>query len=216
MSFLSHLWCKITPVYKCIIEHPLNAGITSGELEKYKFLLYLEQNEIFASEFLQAISIIISKANEVTEVAHLLNTARNLLQNEVVKKYDIQSDALHSSFHKEGIQECIDYTNFLVASIVMEDIPVALLTIMPHFMVDYHIASSFPTRPDNPYAKWIEMHASESFRAFIEKSKNLVDCLAKEQSPLLLQRMEEVFLHGMLLKWHFCEGIYKFQQRSAA
>jgi thiaminase len=106
---------------------------------------------------------------------------------------------------------CIAYTNFLIARAAADDIPVAIAVILPRFFLWHHLTSNASAH-SKPYAsnhcvELLGSYKSLTFHDFIINATQITNEIANDQSPIIVQRMEEAFIHSALFQWHFLQDI---------
>lgn len=219
MSFLDQVWNKIAPIYNSIQSHNFSLELLEGRLEEQIFSRYLSQTSSLLIEFIEAMSIILAKTNHSSQVADLLRTTIYELESEHKLCCNILSRMNYQYSQEIALPSCTAYVNFLIARAAAEDIPVAISVILPRFLCFYHLASNtshFANYISKHCIAIIEHYRGASFSNFISKAQNLINEIAADQSPIIVQRMEEAFMHSALFQWHVLQDIYYLDNRQFA
>ncbi len=65
---------------------------------------------------------------------------------------------------------------------------------------------------NNPYSKWIETYADESFALSTAKAIEICDQLAEETTAEIRTKMTEAFVMATKMEWMFWDSAYNLER----
>ncbi|HXF05679.1 MAG TPA: thiaminase II [Blastocatellia bacterium] len=214
VRFTDRLWSEIAPIFEAILAHPFIAGLTSGQLERDRFLFYVVQDALYLREFARALSVAAAKAPREDWIILLNDHAAGALRVE---------RALHEGFFREiGLTEetvastpmaptNVAYTSYLLAVAYGRPFPEVMAALLPCYWIYWEVGKALAARgsPDPLYQRWIETYAAEQFGALVRAVLDVTDELAQAASPATQQAMRRHFITAARYEWMFWEMGYR-------
>ena len=213
MKFTDHIWAEALPIYNKIQSHPFNRELMAGTLPVEKFKFYIRQDSLYLAEFSKALAVTGTHAGTSQELLDFLQFAQNAI---------LVERALHESYfneyhidHQAGMAPgCFAYTHYLLATSTFESYEVAVAALLPCFWIykkvgDYIYQNQ--AKP-NPYQKWINTYAGESFANSVQKALNTCDRLAEQASESTRKQMTEAYVMASRLEYVFWDSAYKLEK----
>ena len=65
---------------------------------------------------------------------------------------------------------------------------------------------------DNPYSKWIETYADESFALSTSRAIDICDQLAATTTEVIRNKMTEAFVMATKMEWMFWDSAYNLEK----
>lgn len=214
LRFTDRLWSEIASLFDAILAHPFMIGLTSGQLERDRFLFYIVQDALYLREFARALSVAAAKATREDSIIMLNDHAATALRVE---------RALHEGFFQEmGLtQEAVAstpmaptnlaYTSYLLAVAYSRPFPEVMAALLPCYWIYWEVGKALAERgsPDPLYQRWIETYGAEEFGAIVQAVLDLTDELAETASPETHDAMRRHFITTARYEWMFWEMGYR-------
>lgn len=212
--FTDRMWAEIGPLYQKILAQPFNRALADGSLPRETFLFYMIQDAHYLGAFSRALAIVAAKAPTPDGQVKLAKSAHDAI---VVER------SLHEGFFREfGLDEgtfratppsptCRAYADFLVATAFLRPYPAGVAALLPCFQIYYEVGRhlyGMAVRP-NPYQRWIDTYADESFGDSVREVLALTDA-AHDVVPLQEQaQMAEAYLTACRYEWMFWDSAWR-------
>lgn len=209
-GFCAGAWKHTAELQRATVEHPFNAALTDGTLDRERFAFYIVQDARYLVGFAQALSAAATRADGPQDAAFLAGNAQAAL---------VEERRLHAGYVEEfGLTEadiagvptspsCLAYTSFLRANALTEPYPVLLAAILPCFWVYQHVGSEILDAVGDiaahPYRRWIETYADDEFAESVRGARELTDRVAEAADEPVRQRMLEAFTRASEYEWLF-------------
>lgn len=209
-GFCARAWEHTAELQRAVVEHPFNAALTAGTLDRERFAFYIVQDARYLVGFAQALSAAASRAGNAEDAAFLAGSAQGAL---------VEERRLHAGYVEDfGLSEqdiagiptspsCLAYTSFLRASALSDPYPVLVAAILPCFWVYQHVGTTILEATggagDHPYARWIETYADEEFAQAVLGARELTDRLAAGADEQLWSAMLAAFTRATEYEWLF-------------
>lgn len=209
-GFCAQAWERTATLQQAIVEHPFNAALTDGTLERDRFAFYIVQDARYLVGFAQALAAASTRAGNPEDAAFLAGNAQGAL---------VEERRLHAGYVEEfGLSEsdiagivtspsCLAYTSYLRANALSEPYPVLIAAILPCFWVYQHVGSTILDATGgvagHPYRKWIESYADEEFAQSVLGARELADRVASAADETTRTRMFEAFTRATEYEWLF-------------
>lgn len=106
---------------------------------------------------------------------------------------------------------CLFYTSLLKAT-AMEELAVECAAVLPCFWIYQEVGKAIHRSArleGNPYAKWIETYADETFEQSVRTAIAVCDRLAADASDETRARMTQIFLDATRLELRFWHSAYE-------
>lgn len=201
----------VEPVYRQIINHPFVTGLAAGTLEYEKFLYYLGQDALYLSTYCKMLAHVASRLDKSEDIAEMLTFAADCISVE---------SALHQSFLK-GMDlppvspSCLLYTSFEQAQ-ACRPVEVAAAALLPCFMVYDMVGRSIiehcSNMDSNPYARWIQTYAGDSFADATRRYIDICDRLAAATTEAIREEMTSVFITCTRFEWMFWDSAWLLEK----
>lgn len=210
MKWSNHTWETIAPIYHKILKMPFIAELMNGSLPLEKFQFYMGQDAIYLEHFGKALAIIAAKSDNAEDMLSFLQFAENAV---IVEK------ALHESYFElyeltenaSTQPACHHYIHFLKSTASLENIEVAMATVLPCFWIYKEVGDFIVTHQkniENPYQAWIDTYAGEEFGEAVQKAISICDGYAEKATPATRKKMTEAFKSASYLEYYFWEAGY--------
>ncbi|MFT0814290.1 thiaminase II [Synechococcus sp. OH20] len=212
MSFTTHLWQTIEPIYQQILDHPFNRELAAGSLSRQRFQFYLQQDALYLTDFARALALIGARSEGAERVVSFLNfalgaiVAERSLHESYFRLYDIQPETTYAP-------ACFAYTRFLLAAAALDPYEVAMAAVLPCFWIYREVGSAIyrTAQPNNPYQQWIDTYAGEEFAQVVQQALNLTDSLAAQTTAAMREKMTAAFVAASRLEWLFWDSAYRLE-----
>lgn len=222
-GFCARAWAHTADLQQAIVEHPFNAALADGSLDRERFAFYIVQDARYLVGFAQALSAAATRAERAEDAAFLAGSAQGALVEERRLHAGYVEEFGLSESETEGIAtspSCLAYTSFLRASALIDPYPVLVAAILPCFWVYQHVGTTILEKTggnaetaeaigkaadaaEHPYRRWIETYADEEFAEAVLGARDLTDRLAREADDHTRARMLEAFTRSTEYEWMF-------------
>jgi len=214
MSFSQSLWQANEPLYQSTLQLPFNQELAAGVLSRERFCHYVIQDAHYLVAYGRALAVTAAKADGADGVVQFARAAQEAVHVE---------RGWHAGFmHDFGITSaqfsatpltpaCHHYTSFLLATAWAQPYPVALAALLPCFWVYAEIGRSIHANcaPNNPYQRWVDTYADETFHAQVRGVCAAVDLVAAHASDETHAAMRAAYTHAARLEWMFWDSAYR-------
>jgi thiaminase/transcriptional activator TenA len=199
-GFSEQLRAAADGIWQAQHDHPVVRGIGDGSLPVERFARYVRQDYLFLIEYARLLALGAARAPDLATMRRFADLAGTILGTEM---------DLHRAFAAEfgiGRQEleCEQpdpetraYTDFLVRVAAIGDFAELAAALLPCMWGYAEVGQRLAARgrpPDERYARWIELYASEDFGALATWCRDLVDRLADGAGERGRERMRRAFL----------------------
>jgi thiaminase (transcriptional activator TenA) len=192
-----------------IYQQPFIQELASGNLDRDKFIFYLQQDWMYLNDFAQALAgaALLSSspkdAAQLIKFSHEANVCEQMLHHSFFKLYQVPKQNVLSP-------ACFHYTNFLRATVARGDYAKSLAALLPCFWVYREVGQYIFTlsASSNPYYEWIKTYASEEFSDSVGKMIAICDSamLVKKQSEI--EELVNIFNLSTCFEWSFWGDAY--------
>ncbi|MEV6227218.1 thiaminase II [Saccharopolyspora shandongensis] len=209
-GFCAKAWAHTADLQQAIVEHPFNAALTDGTLDRDRFAFYIVQDARYLVGFAQALAAAATRADNAEDAAFLAGASQGAL---------VEERRLHAGYVAEfGLTDteiagigtspsCLAYTSFLRANALTESYPVLLAAILPCFWVYQHVGTAILETTGgaegHPYRAWIQTYADDEFAAAVLTARDLTDRVAAAADEETRRRMLEAFTRATEYEWLF-------------
>ncbi len=211
MKWSEEAWIAAAEVFKQILQHPFVVALSDGTLSRERFLYYLAQDAKYLENYSRVLAHVASRLEVRDEIESFLKFA---LDGVAVER------ALHGSFlsgcNLNGLKaspSCLLYISFLKSQ-SYEPVEVEVASLLPCFWiyqkVGEHIAAT--SRQDNPYERWIETYADDTFRMATQRAIDLCDDMAERVTTETRQKMVDIFVICARMEWMFWDSAWKLEK----
>lgn len=175
MSRAALLWKDNTDLARACLGHPFVQGIASGDLERERFVFYVEQDAFFLDSFARAYALALAKApdrSSMTEVRALLDGVFEEL--ELHRDY---AERWGARLDPEPSPATLAYTDFLLRVAWSEPIGHIIAAMTPCMRLYAHLGRQLRPRTSagSPYRDWVETYGHADFEALARRVEALLD-----------------------------------------
>lgn len=210
MKWSEEAWQQVDAIYRQILKLPFVTELSEGTLAKERFDFYIAQDALYLDNYSRVLAHI---ASRIPSKSHSEAFLRFALDGVLVEK------ALHESFlgpnkgNASPTPTCRLYMDF-EASKAFAPVEVEAASTLPCFWVYQRVGSEIirKSRKDNPYSRWIETYADETFAAATERAIEICDELAAKTTPEIRESMTEAFVYATKMELMFWDSAYKFEK----
>ncbi|GGQ30093.1 thiaminase II [Streptosporangium pseudovulgare] len=216
--FCEEIWARTATLLKAIHDHPFNAALGDGTLDRERFAFYMVQDARYLSAFSKALAAASVRSADPADAMFFAESAHTALAVE---------RGLHTSYLGEfGVSAeeeaavptsptCLAYASFLQATALAEPLPVLAAAVLPCFWVYQDVGTALLARTagmdDHPYRAWIDTYSDESFAASVELIRAITDRLAETADPATRRAMAEAFCRATEYEWMFWDSAWRLE-----
>ncbi len=210
MKWSEEVWKEAEGIYYDILRLPFVKELTAGTLSKEKFLFYIRQDAYYIENYSKVL-------------AHIASRLPNKEWREDFMKFALDGilveNALHSSYADicslkiNPTPTCLLYCSY-ESAMGFEPVEIEAAAILPCFWIYMLVGNEInkQSKPDNPYAKWIETYADKSFAISTEKAIEICNQLAETTTIEIRAKMTEAFVRATKMEWMFWESAYNLEK----
>ncbi|MDE7345636.1 MAG: TenA family protein [Muribaculaceae bacterium] len=210
MKWSDEVWKKVECIYEDILQLPFVKELTAGTLDKERFLFYIRQDAIYIENYSKVLAHISSRLPKKEWREDFLKFALDGI---------LVENALHASFTEISSSKinptptCLLYCSFESAK-GLDPIEIETAAILPCFWIYMLVGKEIHKRSlsDNPYSKWIETYADESFALSTAKAIDICDQLAANTTEVIRDKMTEAFVMATKMEWMFWDSAYNLEK----
>jgi thiaminase (transcriptional activator TenA) len=214
-TFTDRLWQEITPIYDAILAHPLLAELADGSLSRERFVFYMQQDGLYLQDFARTLGLAGVRSPDAATVQAYLDFGSVAVTVE---------RALHESYFAEfGVSEavekapaCFAYTNYLLATGAVGSYAEVVAALLPCFWIYREVGNHIYRTAakgleSNPYRRWIETYAGDSYDAAVESALSITNRVAASVTQEDRERMVTAFRTSSRLEWQFWDSAYRLE-----
>jgi thiaminase/transcriptional activator TenA len=215
VSFTESLWQHISPIYGAILAHPFIHELATGDLDRERFVFYMQQDSLYLQDFSRALAIAGARLPKPQDMESYLRFASGALTVE---------RALHETYFREfGVDAvatkspaCLAYTHYLLSTAALGTSAEALAALLPCFWIYREVGNHIMTQAsnnlaENPYARWIETYAGPDFSRSVDRAIQVTESAAQAESEADKARMRSAFELSSRLEWRFWDSAYRLE-----
>ncbi len=210
MKWSEEAWKEVEGMYEDILQLPFVKELTAGTLSRERFLFYIKQDAVYIENYSKVLAHIASRLPKKEWREDFLRFALDGI---------LVENALHSSFTEISSSKlqpsptCLLYCNYEAAK-GYEPVEIEAAAILPCFWIYMLVGNEIHkhSKADNPYAKWIETYADESFARSTAKAIDICDQLADQTTQEIRDKMTEAFLMATKMEWMFWDSAYNLER----
>lgn len=209
MSFCAGAWQHTERLQRAILEHPFNAALADGTLDRDTFAFYLVQDARYLIGFSRALAVASARAARPDEAAFFAQSAHTAL----VVERGLHADYLagDSVDHIETTPSSAAYLSFLHSTALVGSYPELVAAVLPCFWVYEHVGTTIHSRvadlDAHPYAAWISTYADPTFAESVATARSIADRVAVDE--MTGQAMLDVFVRGCEYEWMFWDAAWR-------
>lgn len=203
-------WNAALPVYDKILTLPFIEQLADGTLPEEKFLFYIRQDSIYVENYCRVLAHIASRLTRQDQIEDFLKFASVGIEVE---------KALHETYLKQAGTAALPTPTTLLydsyeSSKGLGPVEIEAAAILPCFWVYQKVGEEIIKRCSrpNPYSRWIETYADESFAQSTVRAVEICDALAADASDSIRREMTEAFVTATKMEWMFWDSAYNMEQ----
>lgn len=179
------LWDATGQVWDEIMDLAFLRELAAGSLRQTDFAFYLDQDAQYLNRYSRALALLSSRAPGQADQIFWAESAREVLEGEAQLHRDWLGG--HDLEVTSPSPVTLAYTNFLVASVVVEPYVVGAAAVLPCFWLYAEIGMELAraNTPGHPYHAWLSTYGSEEFnagaRAAIERTEAALAAASEEE-----------------------------------
>lgn len=218
-GFCARAWEHTAELQSAIVDHPFNAALAEGTLDRERFAFYIVQDARYLVGFARGLAAAASRAPDSEDAAFLAGSAHGALAEE---------RRLHAGYvERLGLTEtemtgietspsCLAYTSYLRGCALGDPYPVAVAALLPCFWVYQHVGTtileSVGDTGEHPYGRWIDTYADDEFAEAVMGARRLTDKLAASTDEETWQRMLTAFTRSTEYEWLFWNSAWTLEE----
>ncbi|RRO19425.1 thiaminase II [Saccharopolyspora rhizosphaerae] len=209
-EFCAEAWKRTARLQQAIVDHPFNAALADGSLDRDVFAFYIVQDARYLVGFAQALSAAAARADDAADAAFLAGAAQAALVEErrlhagYVEAFGLADDEIAGI---DTSPTCLGYTSYLRACALTESYPVLLAAVLPCFWVYQHVGSTILRATGDveghPYQAWITTYADDEFAEAVLAARELTDKVAARADEGTREQMFAAFSRATEYEWLF-------------
>ncbi len=210
MKWSEEAWQQALPIYEAILDLPFVRELAEGTLSQERFLFYIGQDSVYIENYCRVLAHIASRLPRLEQTRDFLKFASDGL---------LVEQALHESYLPSGAMKpsptptTLLYDSF-EASLGLGPVEVEAAGILPCFWVYKRVGEEIIKKSsrDNPYIRWIETYADDTFAESNRRAIEICNELAEAASPEIRHRMTEAFVMSTRMEWMFWQSAYETER----
>ncbi len=210
MKWSEEVWKEVEGIYYDILELPFVKELTAGTLSRERFLFYIRQDAYYIENYSKVLAHIASRLPKKEWREDFLKFALEgiLVENAMHSSFaDICSCEIHPS------PTCLLYCSY-ESSKGLEPVEIETAAVLPCFWIYMLVGNEIQKRSKtyNPYAKWIETYADESFANSTARAIAICNQLASNTTEEIRLKMTEAFVKASKMEWMFWDSAYNLER----
>ncbi|ACZ86763.1 TenA family protein [Streptosporangium roseum] len=214
--FCDDVWARSAALLRAIHEHPFNAALGEGTLDRRRFAFYIVQDARYLEAFSKALATASVRAADPEEAAfwsssaHAALAAERTLHEGYIEEYGLSATDL------SGIRTsptCLGYSSFLQAVALAAPYSVLVAAVLPCFWVYQDVGAALVKQvgdvAGHPYRAWISTYADPDFAKSVERAKEIADRLAAGADGETRAAMTEAFVQATEYEWMFWDSAWR-------
>lgn len=238
-SFCTQAWAAVDPVRAATLELPFVVELGAGTLSAERFAYYLVQDARYLVEYARTLAAAAALADDPADLVFFAGSAttaivvERALHEEYLARLPVPLGRPEMAAVPTS-PTCAAYTSSLRAVAAAGSYPVLVAAVLPCFWLYEHVGSvllagqAAGSGPDdggragagadaagpaaNPYRRWIDTYADESFAASCATVRGIADRVAAETTPAVRDRMLAAFVRSAQYEWMFWDSAYALEQ----
>jgi thiaminase (transcriptional activator TenA) len=199
-AFSEHLRAAASDIWEAQHAHPFVRGVGDGTLAVERFAHYVRQDYLFLIEYARMLALGAARADDLETMRRFADLAQAILGEEMelhrafARDFGISESELEAEQPAPATQA---YTDFLVRTAALGDLAELAAALLPcmwgYAEIGRRLAAA-GAPPDERYARWIAMYASEEFEELAAWCCGLVDRLGAAAGDEGRARMTQAFV----------------------
>ncbi len=210
MKWSEVVWKEVEGIYQDILKLPFVRELAAGSLSRERFTFYIRQDACYIENYSKVLAHIASRLPVKEWREDFLKFALDGI---------LVENALHASFSDicttdiQPTPTCLLYCSYESAK-GLEPVEVEAAAILPCFWIYMLVGKEIHknSTPDNPYSRWIETYADQSFAISTAKAIEICDLLAAQTTPEIREQMTRAFIMATKMEWMFWDSAYDLEK----
>ena len=210
MKWSEEAWSKADYIYQSILKLPFVRELAAGSLNKERFLFYIQQDSIYIKNYSKVLAHIASRLPIREQMEDFLKFASEGIMVERL---------LHESYLHENTSSILPTPTTLLynsyeSSMALESVEIEVAAILPCFWVYHKVGQEIMkgSSERNPFSRWIETYADESFAESTRRAVEICDEMASCATKQIRDRMTEAFITSTKMEWMFWDSAYNLEK----
>ncbi len=210
MKWSEEVWKEVEGIYEDILRLPFVKELTDGTLSHERFLFYIKQDAYYIENYSKVLAHIASRLPKKEWREDFMRFALEgiLVENALHASYsEISTSNIHPT------PTCLLYCSY-ESSKCLEPVEIEAAAILPCFWIYMLVGKEIHrhSKPNNPYSKWIDTYADESFALSTAKAIEICDQLAEQTTLEIREKMTEAFVMATKMEWMFWHSAYNLER----
>lgn len=210
----AHLWTRMEPYYRAVLEHPFLRGLGDGSLPADAFARYVIQDALYLRDYSRALALCAARAADTDTLrmyclqASEAIDAERALHEELMGALGIDPAAVNAT---EPSPTCRAYTSFLLGACTVGERHEAFAAVLPCQWIYWEVGRALLERgsPDPRYAAWIATYGSDDFAAAAHGAIAACDAALAGLAGAALARAEEHAVISSRYEWMFWDAAWR-------
>ena len=198
MSFSAELREAAAPVWEAQLAHPFVRGIGDGSLPEDRFRAYVRQDYLFLIDYGRLLALAAARAPRLEWMRRFAGLAQSVLETEMdlhrqfAARWGVTTEQLESERTAPATGA---YCDFLLRTAALGDFAELVASLLPCMWSYAEIGERLAAAglPDERYAEWITLYASDDFAQLAAWCRELTDAAAAEVAGPGRLRMHVAF-----------------------
>jgi thiaminase/transcriptional activator TenA len=198
VSFSAELREAAAPVWEQQVAHPFVAGIGDGTLPEDAFRFYVRQDYLFLIDYGRLLALAAARAPRLEWMRRFSGLAQSVLETEMdlhrqfAARWGVTTEQLESERTAPATGA---YCDFLLRTAALGDFAELVASLLPCMWSYAEIGERLAAAglPDERYAEWIRLYASDDFAQLAAWCRELTDAAAAEVAGPGRLRMHVAF-----------------------
>ncbi|MFI6504931.1 TenA family protein [Nonomuraea typhae] len=214
--FTDDVWAQTTDLVRAIHEHPFNAALGDGTLDRERFAFYIVQDARYLEAFAKALAAAAIKAADPDEMAfwsqsaHGAIAAERTLHEGYIEEYGLTAADLTGVTTSPT---ALAYSSWLQAIALSAPYPVLAAAVLPCFWVYQDVGAALVSRSSgtHPYRAWIATYADPAFAESVTRARLITDSLAAAADAPTREAMRAAFVKATEYEWMFWDSAWHLE-----
>ncbi|WP_439258127.1 thiaminase II [Lonepinella sp. BR2271] len=195
--FIQTLIQQAQPHWHDYVEHDFVQQLGQGTLPISRFQYYLKQDYLYLFHYNRALALAIFKAENFEQMREI-HQAITVLLEEIQLHIDFCQEWEIAEQDLQNLAEdpaCVAYTRYVLDCGITGGLAELYAAIAPCAIgyAEIGLRLKQQSAPNNPYQKWIDAYADESFQTAVEKYQDFLTALCQDLNPKQLANIQHIF-----------------------
>lgn len=218
---------RADPAWTGAVEHPFTQELGAGTLPKESFADYLVQDYAFVNDLVGTFGYAVGEAPDMTakrSLVEFLDTITDEEDDYFERSFDALEVPESRRIDPERTETTAAFVDLLGRAAREGGYAETLAVLVPAEWIYEQWATSVVTEYADPdadgppsagadlpfyYAEWIDLHATDGFREFVDSLRGELDAVGPELSSRRQRRVERLFERTVTLEVAFFDAAYE-------